>query len=480
MSPVRCAFALGFFCGVASFVSFRGGLGVVCVCARGESLPSLKTAVASERVFLSALPPPPQLLEDSSVSPVCPLYRGPLALGSRQAFFLFFFFLGLFLWSPWSGPPALALGQILRGDVYVVPDIAVEARGPSEISAKKAALSQAGHAAFRSLVSALVPPSEREALVAATQDSDIANLTHEISILEEAFGGGLYRGTFRLGFLRDEVVDFLIEKKTPFVALEDVPLVVLPVLLQQNQGPVLWASSNAWLAVWTRQATPVAVPFRPLVSTGTAEERALVSLEDLQTNNRAALRRLAEQHGAEGVLITSLVLTAEGVRTSNVVLHPHIPGGGTIRFQQNHDTRDTRGASRGDEAETALQVQRDLLARLRDVWTERLAFNPRRSTRLPVQVSLRSLHDWVTVEKNLARALQVSSYELLAIERGRAYLTLDLLDSAARFQALSPLLGFRSLTPPSAASSSTASSTSGASSGVTADAFWELVLPPPS
>ena len=322
-----------------------------------------------------------------------------------RAFFLFFFFLGLFLWSPWAGPPASALGQILRGDVYVVPDIAVEARGPSEISAKKEALSRAGYAAFRSLISALVPPSERAALVAATRESDIANLTHEISILEEAFGGGLYRGTFRLGFLRDGVVDFLIEKKTPFVALEDVPLVVVPVLLQENQGPVLWASSNAWLEVWTREATPVAVPFRPLVSTGTAEERALVSLEDLQTNNRGALRRLAEQHGAEGVLITSLVLTAEGVQTSNVVLHPHIPGGGTISFQQTHDTRDTQdtrgGASRGDEAETALQVQRDLLARLRDAWTERLAFNPRRSIRLPVQVSLRSLHDWVTVEKKL-------------------------------------------------------------------------------
>ncbi len=475
MSPVRCALVLGIFRGVTSQDGApRGSRGGVRL--RSGGIASLPENHGCLRVRFPPLPcaASPRLVEAYAVFPVCPLYRGPMALGSRQAFFLFLFFLGLFLWSPWSGPPASALGQILRGDVYVVPDIAVEARGPSEISAKKEALSQAGHAAFRSLISALVPPSEREALIAATKNSDIVNLTHEISILEEAFGGGLYRGTFRLGFLRDGVVDFLIAKKTPFVALEDVPLVVLPVLLQPGQAPVLWASSNAWLEVWTREATPVAVPFRPLVSTGTAEERALVSLEDLQANNRAALRRLAEQHGAEGVLITSLVLTAEGVRTSNVVLHPHIPGGGTINFQQTHDTQGTQGGARGNEAATAWQVQRELLARLRDAWTERLAFNPRRSTRLPVQVALRSLHDWVTVEKNLARALQVSSYELLAIERGRAYLTLDLLDSAERFQALSSLLGFRGLRPPAAASSST----SGASSGVTADAFWELVLPP--
>lgn len=311
---------------------------------------------------------------------------------------------------PFTAGPANA-----QSDVFTISDVAVDVTARTTTEARTEGLQRGQVEALSRLFKRLVP-LRYQANIPSLSEQDIIDLVQDFSVANEKTTARRYIATILVRFKPDSVRTVLRTNSVPFAETVSKPIVVVP-LYQESivSEPVIW-SENPWLDAWSQVPqleglAPLQLPY------GDLEDLTGLRPEDVVARDTDRLATWAARYDADNAVIAkaSLIgtLGAESVRVS-------------LYFSRSGAERQFDIAASGgqtwSELFKAAAIRASVL--IEDEWKLDTMLQFDVTGQITALVPLNRLEDWLTVRERLERVPSIDRYDLQAITRDRAQVTL--------------------------------------------------------
>lgn len=194
---------------------------------------------------------------------------------------------------------AVPSGPSRAQELLTVSGVEVDVTGDSAAAARSAAFSVGQRKAFDKLLAQLVDPASAASLPPVSDDQ-VAAMVADFEIESEQTSAVRYIGVLTYRFYADPVRQYLSGTGARFTATQSPPVLVLPVLTQ-DEGSVLWDDNNGWLAAWAQHGGGGLVPIRAPI--GDIEDISAIDATRALAGDLAAFDALARRYGAADTLV---------------------------------------------------------------------------------------------------------------------------------------------------------------------------------
>lgn len=309
----------------------------------------------------------------------------------------------------WGQPSA----QTVRHEAFTVSGVAVDVTAADANAARDRAIAQAQRKAWEELFKQLLPPGAK---APALSDVELSRAVQNFSIDDERLSPGRYAAVMTVRFAPEPVRQALAGAGTAsYVEPATRPMVLLPLTVNAAGAPVLWDDRTPWRAAWEAyEGRPGALA--PLtVPDGELSDVSAVSAQEALAGDAAAFAKIAQQHGAGGVVVAKTALGPQGPA----------PG-------QNMQVEVTLATLDGLKASKSLNVRADAADRPEDVlaravaqaaaavdelWRQDRTVSAGPQQTITATTPLASLNDWIAIRQKLAQLGGGARVDMLSISR---------------------------------------------------------------
>ncbi len=314
---------------------------------------------------------------------------------------------------------ALALfsgSAVAQTDVFVVSDVAVDALGRTTTEARTQGLQDGQIEALNRLFKRLVPRAYHSDIPGMAA-RDAIDLVRDFSVSNERTTSGRYLADLKVRFQPDAVRSVLRFAEVPFAETVSKPVVIIPVYQESVvSAPVIWADSNPWLEAWGQLRPSDGLVPRQLPY-GDLEDLTSLRIEDVVAHDGDRLEAWASRYGADdSVIATASLLGSLGAESVRVVLYFS-----RTRMERSFDVPASGGQTWADLFKAAATEAWFLIE---DEWKKENMLQFGVTGQITALVPLTSLEGWLAVRTRLQRVPLIDRFELQAITRDRAQVTL--------------------------------------------------------
>jgi|GEM_PF-257875 len=258
-------------------------------------------------------------------------------------------------------------------NVYTIIDIPVDETAETTIAAQEKAFAAARIIGARRLIDKITLPEDRGTAGGLMIDLDLANrLAAAVDIVEEARGGGTYRGKLSVVFNPQAVRAYLDERGVPYVDRQ-APLAVIAV----DEG-------SALAATLPEEDLFAIAPFRLAIIPGGADPD--LDYRGIQ-NELGARRVIIARQPAAGSAVELLLWTPEEIVPLGQLSGSVLPA----------------------------DLARSLRARLDSDWKQQSVVRSTTRTKVRASVRYNSIAEWVGLRRALSRSPLISQFNVEAL-----------------------------------------------------------------
>lgn len=304
---------------------------------------------------------------------------------------------------------------VAQSQVFTVTGVEIDARGRTAAEARTAGLQRGQIEALKQLYGRLVPRAYQDRLPElATRDA--IDLVRNFSVANERTTSGRYLADLTVQFQPDAVRSTLRFANVPFAETISKPIVIVPVYQESIVStPVLWADPNPWRDAWfdlpsANGLVPRQLPY------GDLEDLSTLQTDDALARDQGKLSAWAARYGADDVVVASGSLIGSlGAESMRVTLY----------FTRTGKEQSLVVAASGGQtwADLFRAAAIESWAVIEDAWKQDNMLQFGVTGQITALVPLGSLEDWLTVKNRLERVPLVDRFELQAITRDRAQVT---------------------------------------------------------
>lgn len=304
---------------------------------------------------------------------------------------------------------------LAQTDVFTVRGVEVDARGRTATEARAAGLQRGQVEALNQLYGRLVPRAYQDQLPDLSTREAI-DLVRNFSVDNERTTSGRYLADLTVQFRSDAVRTALRFANVPFAETVSKPVVVVPVYQESVVSePVLWADPNPWRDAWSNVSpakglVPRQLPF------GDIEDLSALQTGDALARDLAKLSAFSARYDAdETVVVSGSLIGTLGAESMRVTLYSTRTG------QEQSIIVPAKGGQTW--ADLFVAAADEAWAVIEDEWKQENMLQFGVTGQITALVPLVSLEDWLTVRTRLDRVPLVDRYELQAMTRDRAQVT---------------------------------------------------------
>ena len=314
-------------------------------------------------------------------------------------------------------------------DLYSVRGVEVEATASDASQARQAGIAMGQSRALQRLWARLIP-DEMMNRAPSLSSQQIENLIEDFGVSNERSGDQTYRAELNVRFRPGEVRRLLREANIPYAEQQGPPVLLLPVY-EDSSGPRLWSGSNPWHDAWKRRDETGLVPI--LVPMGDLSDVAAIDAERAVAQDRSALEQFASAYDADSVLLTIARLSGDPQDdTAGLSIELRRYGGdfegamNMVSVRQQADEPLQRFYDRAVQ-----QVDN----RIQETWKSANVLRFDQQQEILVRVPLRSLQDWVQIQRQLTNTARVTGHEIRHLSREEGIVALAFVGDEASLRS---------------------------------------------
>lgn len=313
------------------------------------------------------------------------------------------------LQTPFSAP------AVAQSDVFTVTGVEIDARGRTATDARTTGLQRGQIEALNQLYGRLVPRSYQDQIPALSSREAI-DLVRNFSVANERSASGRYLADLTVQFRPDAIRTALRFVNVPFAETVSKPVVVVPVYQESIVSPaVLWADPNPWRDAWGRLAPSKGLVPRQLPYGDLADLTSLQT-DDAMARDQGRLAAFAARYEAdEAIVVSGSLIGTLGAESLRVSLYSTRTG------KEQSIVIPAQGGQTW--ADLFVAAAAEAWAVIEDEWKQENMLQFGVTGQITALVPLSSLEDWLTVRNRLEKVPLVDRFELQAMTRDRAQVT---------------------------------------------------------
>lgn len=312
-------------------------------------------------------------------------------------------------------------------DSFLVRNIVEDIRDENLVQARNRALLSAQRDAYQTLMQRLTAQSEWGHLP-KIDDAGLQDLVQDVGIDQERVGPSRITAILSVHFKPDSVRRLLRGASIAYAEWRGRPLVILP-LWQTESGVTYLEGANPWRDLW-RQGGQGLVPVTLLPANDLLEG---VAISALAQPSDEVLTALAQKANAADLLI--VVASPGKGETGLPKLDLTLSGQGPLASQLSGQKG--YGAESGESPEQLLQrAAIDLARSVDENWKGANLLQYDKQGSLLVMAPLGSFEEWLAIRDKLTRSTAVRAYDLAALSRSEAVLTLHYVGDQAQLESV--------------------------------------------
>jgi hypothetical protein len=329
--------------------------------------------------------------------------------------------------------PAAAQDQ---PQVFTVSGIEVDVTAADAVTARREALDAGQRTGLERLLRRLTPAETYDRLPSA-RDLPIEQYVQNFTIRDEEVSGTQYIAELAVAYDPERVRGLLRERGVPLAQTVSAPLVVLP-LYEGPQGATLWPENNPWWQAWGDNLDPERL-LRLVLPLGDLEDMTKVDVEQARAGDAAALRSLAARYGSEDILVMIASVQQEGSAAEVPIVRLEARRvGGVERMNAPWTMRGEPGESLQELLDGAVrQIQDSLDAQ----WKSEHFLRFDQARLMVVDIPIRELSDWVSINRDLKNLPEVSDVEIAAFSQRNVRAEIGYVGDELRFEEAVARLG---------------------------------------
>ncbi len=304
----------------------------------------------------------------------------------------------------WAAPAA--------ADVFTVSGISVDETADTAAAARAAAFRRGQRAALATMLRRLTLRTDHGRLPAVDKER-LDFMVQALEVADEKTSDVRYLANMTVTFKPAEIRRLLREAGVPFAESTSKPVLVLPVL-QQDDRLVLWDDPNPWREAWSQ--LPQVGDLVPLiVPVGDLSDIADVDAAQAAEGDPLRLSAIASRYRAGDVLVAVATLSETAISTRIDIAASRIGAPNQTPILLNFETSEpaTIPALLFDAAT-------GVAAAVEDLWKSTNIIEFDRPGRLLLAVPLTSLEQWISVERRLNNIASISNVSLISLTRDSA------------------------------------------------------------
>lgn len=339
----------------------------------------------------------------------------------------FCFFFACFLVAALAFAPAFA-----QDNLFKVEGVKVDVTADSALAARDQAFEKAQIDAFTVLAGRMLIESEL-ANFKAPDIAAVSAMVQDYEVTQEKLSSVRYIGTYTITFRQKAVERFFNKQGSSYTNVVSAPLVVLP-FYQVNSRTYLWSPYNFWMKAWNR-APAQSVPVPLIIPIGDLEDVSDIGDDDVFGYDPDKLVALLKRYDAGDAVLA--VATPDG-KLGPLNENDNAAGGSvtvslyrTDRGHPEHVQEIVVEALNTDTLGRLLdRAVIEAQARLKENWKEKTVVNASpdvsavTDNTLIARIRIKSLEEWATTQRALARVNAISSTSLKSLSPREALVEL--------------------------------------------------------
>ncbi|WP_135076794.1 DUF2066 domain-containing protein [Terasakiella sp. SH-1] len=309
---------------------------------------------------------------------------------------------------------------VYGADVFEVKGIYVDVTAKSVTEARKKAMREGEGRAFAILLKRLTMKDDR-GLLPWIEPRHRAQYIRDFSVTGEKSSSVRYLATYSYHFKPDAIRNLLKARGIAFAETISKPVLVLP-LFENGQQATLWNDPNPWREAWSglgvqHGLVPIALPL------GDLADISGVSIQQAAGADEAAMMDMANRYGVNSAVVAHMVVTGrdQAGQPNNVDLVIN-------RVGSKYAGRMTLLGVAAQEGETSQAFLKRAAMEVADVieesWKRDNLLQFGMVDVLPVNLNIRNLKEWLSVQERLKKVPVVRRVELALLSRDAVQLNL--------------------------------------------------------
>lgn len=328
-----------------------------------------------------------------------------------------------------------------EADFYVIRNISVDETADSATTARTVAVANGQKRAFAALLRRLVPAGEHSRLP-QLDDASITALVASFQVANERSSATRYLADLTFEFKRDDVRSLLRARQLPFSEAIARPILVLPVYIEGEKAN-LWNMPNPWREIWTEV---VDYGLRPKAPDALRDDWAQPFVQPvlMPAGDLADIRLLDAEMalGMDPVAITTLQRNYEVAAVHVISARPRQSADGAplldVTWKKSGSSTDSapqvfRGSA--DHAALMQSAVFELLRQMQEDWKQRNVLDFSTETVLAVTSRVRSLDEWLRLQRQVESLSNVSAVRLRDLSVGEAFWNITYIGSIEQLTA---------------------------------------------
>lgn len=303
-------------------------------------------------------------------------------------------------------------------NLFVVQGIEVDETAKTATIAREKAMMKAQKDALTTVLKRLTVQFDWAYLPDLTPKK-VADYIQDVVVLSEKNSAVRYLATLQISIKPEAAKTLLKDEGIPFTESLSPPVLALPVYRSVPEGPLtLWDTQNPWWESFSshRQTgglVPVVTPLGDLQDIGAIDAAKAVS------GDTGALQAIADRYHVDKIYLAEATRMLDGAISVSVYEAGSLPLDSPLMFQP-------------DAAGKLTTAVAGAFGQLEELWKRQEVVQFAMESSLVVVVPLSSLADWLTVKEKLGAVDLVTHFDLEAMKKDRAQVTLFFSGSAGR------------------------------------------------
>ena len=327
-------------------------------------------------------------------------------------------FLVIFLW-PLLGPGlGLALGSGLvhakQNNAFTIAGVSVDITSKSSADARLKALADGQKQAYERLMRRIVISDDLD-LVPKLTKSEIDQYVLDFAVVNEKNSPIRYLANLTYRFKARDIRGLLRDSEIRFAETLSKPVLLLPVY-EAAAAKSLWDNPNPWKEALAQQVlSDGLVPFT--LPRGDLRDIGLIGAEQAIAGDNPRIKAIGLRHGVDTVIVTHASLSA-GVG-GRPTLRVDVISYGTDKRAGRLEL--SAAQKRGETIEDLIQRSARLtIAKIEDRWKVDNLLQFEQDAILAAKLPIRSLTEWVEVNRRLNRIAVIKKLDLVLFSRNEA------------------------------------------------------------
>jgi len=317
--------------------------------------------------------------------------------------------------------------QAAQPGQFEVQGITVDVTADSAQAARVQALAQGEQKAFRQLLRRLTLQAYYDRLP-DLPSSTITGLIVDFAVAEEKTSNVRYIAKLNYHFNGAGVRSLLDNHDIPYAETVSKPVLVLPVY--QAAGALsLWDDPNPWRGAWDHLGAKGAAGLVPmLLPVGDLEDVRSIGAEQAIEGDMQRLEEMATRYGAGDVVVAHGILRMDAL-AGLPELEAYLTRFGSAL--QEHTVVKSFQAKPGEDISALLiRAAEALKGQVEDNWKQDNLIQAGQAQVLPIQVRVRGLQDWVSVQGRLNGVAIIRRADVVLLRRDEVRLNLHFIGDA--------------------------------------------------